>query len=270
MQEANARRIARENARIRSDWYSLLQLHQDELPALFDALTTTPSANASAADSAFDANDDLVSLAEVSTVFNAKGDAWGFIGVGGMRMGTTMLLDLRLHAAVVHAEALAGHSGAVAAAKRMSSLSDSSVSRNDMNAAVAAFANRRLTGLRRLRIASWYVTHAAPVAADAATGSSVAQPAAAPPSGAVVLRGRAIVLEEFDRLAAGIEHERRDAARAAAAAVRAAEEAALAAAAAEQSAKAAESGGHDKHAAAGQFAGLFKQVGILFGGSCGA
>jgi len=182
-------------------------------------------------------------------MFNAKGDAWGFIGVGGMRMGTTMLLDLRL---------LRPDAPAPAAA---------AISRNDMNAAVAAFASRRSTGHRRLRISSWYVTRAAAAAPDAAAGSATpgaaAAPAPSPPGvapGTVVLRGRAIVLEEFDKLAAGIEHERREAARAAAAAARAIEEAALAAAAAEQAAKIAEAGGHDKHAAAGQFAGLFKQV----------
>lgn len=250
-QEAEEARIARESARVRSDWYSLLQAHQDELPALFDGLTSVahqgaPEGGAGGASDAGDSSDDLVSIEEMRAVFNAKGDAWGFIGVGGMRMGTTMMLDLRIgsHGPAAHV--------------RPTATSSASISRSVMNDAVADFAHRRTTGHRRLRVASWYVAHAAAATDGAAAPAAAGGAAAAAPS-PVILRGRTIVLEEFDRLAAGIEHERREAARAAAAAARAVEEAALAAAAAEQAARAAEAG-HDKHGAAGQFAGLFKQV----------
>jgi hypothetical protein len=260
-QEAQAARAAREYARVRSDWYSLLQKHEAELPALFDAVAAAPlrrqrksgvgpagaratAAGAAAAGSAID-DDELVELEDVRAAFNAKGDAWGFVGVGGMRMGTTMLLDLRLHEAVAGAPSPAVVAGCI--------------SRSELNEAVAAFAAQRLTGARRFRIASWYVSRVAPTPAAPTDGAAQLPPDPAASSQlSIVLRGRSIVLEEFDKLATGIEFERREAARAAAAAIRATEEAALAAAAAEQASKVAELG--DKHAAAGQFAGLFKQA----------
>ena len=294
--------------RLLSDWFSVLGAHRDELQAVFDAVPSfaasgdhgmvSARSNAGAAAASTlsllagatfrlgaDANEDdeaaaglgeedsaplelggeraqdAVAVNDVAAVFDHKGDAWGYVGVGGAKLGRTMLVDLGIIGASEEAE----KSRAV-------------ITRQGLNAAVAAFAERREGVHRRARMAAWFaeppqvdpaVAEAAAAAAAAEAEAAAAAAAAAPPAkGASKAAaepvpaaaapkveapppvGRKLMAEEFDKLVVQLDQERKDNLRALQQAVAAASKEIDAAGAAERAAsEAAAKEAYDKELA---------------------
>lgn len=250
--EAVGARAAQLEARMQCDWYSVLAAHADELESLFDSLPVvndrhdgvpvliTPAgqappppsreavAEAIATGKPLDTNvlpedSEAVFVSDVVSLFDAKGDAWGFIGVCGVRLGTQMMADLGL--------------------QQVQGKRRTAVTRNALNTAVEDFASRRERMHMRQRVAGWY-TYVPPTATQEAGGvqgadgagldtarpgsaalqspvSSKPAPAAAAYSGPPP--GRKLVTEEFDKLEAARNTERKDTLRAAQQAVTAAQ-----------------------------------------------
>ena len=73
-----------------------------------------------------DGTQDAVAVNDVAAVFDHKGDAWGYVGVGGAKLGRTMLVDL-----------------GVIGASEESEKSRAVITRQGLNDAVADFAQRR-------------------------------------------------------------------------------------------------------------------------------
>ncbi|RYG41462.1 DUF4821 domain-containing protein, partial [archaeon] len=171
-------RSALVTARARRDWLTQLQAHVEELALLFDSIMT-PSGEAEAeADASADATDadDTVKLRTLCAVLDAKGDAWGYVGAGGLRMGAAMLNDIGY-------PAWTSASGTNVAP-------EPTIARQVLNAAVTEFGARRERTVRRRRMMEWY--GATPDAWSANPATTVIPP------------GRRLVLEEYDRLASAV------------------------------------------------------------------
>lgn len=219
------------------DWLSVLGIHSDELPAVFDAIPHVNSAGKSLVTTfapeqtnesvglGADVEDTeapielsgeetgTVSLREVATIFDHKGDAWGYVGIGGIKMGHAMLVDL----------------GFVVPGLE---IPDVAVARFQLNKAVEAFSSARDGVQRCMRTSTWFSAvptaepvvvveeeskeAEAPVTATAAAGgkaASVPEPAPAPVVVAPVIQkdiGRKLVSEEFDKLVVQLDAERKD------------------------------------------------------------
>lgn len=136
----------------------------------------------------YDSGEERVYISDVAAVFDAKGDAWGYTGIGGAKLGHVMLVETGLLPASIEPN------------------DAGTVTRSTLNNAVAAFADRRDGFHRRMRVSSWYTSTAVAVVAadDAAVPSKSADGQSS---------GRKLVIEEFDRLAASIDQERKEALR---------------------------------------------------------
>lgn len=221
------------------DWLSVLGIHSEELPAVFDAIphvktagnTLLPSlpvtktfddsvgigADIEDAEAPIELSGEesgTVSLQEVATIFDHKGDAWGYVGIGGIKMGHAMLIDLGF--------AVPGLD-----------IPDVAIARYQLNKAVEAFSSVRNGVHRCMRTSTWFaaVPSSEPVAVEeeeskeadlpvvaaaATTGGKVAPAPEPTPAPAVVVPviqkdiGRKLVTEEFDKLVVQLDVERKD------------------------------------------------------------
>jgi hypothetical protein len=217
------------------DWLSVLGVHSDELPAVFDAIphvdcagtslmaTSAPEQTVESTGIGADLEDlgapielsgeetGTISLREVATVFDHKGDAWGYVGIGGIKMGHAMLVDL----------------GFVVPGLE---IPDVAVTRSQLNKAVEAFSSVRNGVQRCMRTSTWFaaVPTAEPVVAVeeeskeaevpvvVAAGGKAApapEPSPAPAVVAPIIQkdvGRKLVTEEFDKLVVQLDAERKD------------------------------------------------------------
>ena len=190
---AAAAQAARASVRASCDWLQLLRNHAEELHFLFGTLPCAETGAEGAAEggaqlpaaapavegdplswfgeSADAATDAAVELASVAELLNCMGDAWGYAGPNGTKMGTMVLVDTGL--------APAGPtSGASNAAF--------SITRSALANAIAAVSHRRAAFGCLARLAAWYA------------------PISAPTWGARALQ------EEWERAAAGVESARKD------------------------------------------------------------